>query len=255
MRNSPDVCTVCGFIEAEHRIDGLTTCVTFERKLRPRVHLPTEDSTQQAGRGRFTFDPAEDHIVLEVPGTDWTVAYRLVFQAGTPVVAEVRVYPTGPPGEGRPGQWIGDAGAVPGGGLTARRRRRVGITEHRFHVDEIMEVVQAAMGADSFDAFMALQGLSHEVLTYLKGGWEPSSDRTTRLAQVAGLYVAALQAGATSPVAEVAERLDIPRTSVRDQLNAARKLDLLGRPAVGVAGGTLTSKARRILEDEMKGME
>jgi hypothetical protein len=248
MSNSYRKCVFCDYNESEHGRNGLSSCTAYEPTLRPRVHIPTFDSGEVLGRGTFkTYDPMLDYILLEVPTEDWTVAYLLVVQDGSFVVAEMRIFPTEPAGDAEPGEWSGEVNRVPIGGLTARRLRRVGVADHRTHSQAIHDTVREAMGDAAFGSFMEERGLSEERLAAFAAPRELSSDRATRLAQIVSLYVTAANTGNRSPVAAVAERLDVPRSSVRDQLHDAREMGLLEGSGVGVAGGLLTAKARELL--------
>ncbi len=208
-------------------------------------------SDDDGGKGRASFktdDPALDYVVLEVPDEDWTVAYLLTVQSGSLVVAEVRVYPTEPAMEAKPGEWSRDPSRVPEGGVTGRRLRKVGVTEHHSHTERILEEVQEAMGDEAFEAFMADRGLRNDQVSTLTTTEGLSSDRATRLAQIAALYVSAASSGERSPVALVAEQLGIARSSIRDQLHDARVMGLLEGSSLGVARGSLTAKATGLLE-------
>jgi hypothetical protein len=253
MSKSSRECVFCGYIESEHRPNGLSLCTAYEPKLRPRVHVLGCDDHEDAGRATsWTYDPMRDYLLLEVPDQDWTVAYLLAVQAGGLVVAEVRVFPTEPVVDADPGEWSREARRVPEGGLKGRRLRQVGVTEHRDHMDEILMAIREAMGDEAFTTYMGERGLSDQQRASLTGASKLSSDRATRLAQIAGLYVAAVNNGEASPVAMVAEQLGMARSSVRDQLHDARRLELLEGSTVGVAGGTLTVKARELLDGVAK---
>jgi hypothetical protein len=251
MTTSSDNCALCGFAETEHGPDGLSMCSSYDPVLRPRVFIPPQlgdEQVEASGRAAFkTYDATRDYIVLEVPADEWTVAYLLTLQSGGVVVAEVRVYPT-EPAESGPGSWSMESSRVPEGGLTGRRLRKVGVTEHRHHMSEILRIVRKAMGDEAYKAFLGESGMGVEHLSALTAASELSSDRSTRLAQIAGLYVLAVNAGEKSPVAVVAERLGLDRTSVRDQLHDARVGGLLEGSSAGIARGSLTKKATALLE-------
>jgi hypothetical protein len=251
MTTSSDTCALCGYTETEHGPNGLSLCSSYDPLLRPRVFIPKPSGGEEVratGRAAFrTYDPVSDYIVLEIPDDEWTVAYFLTVESGSLVVAEVRVYPTEPPESG-PGRWSMESSRVPEGGLTGRRLRQVGVTEHRHHMSEIVQAIRAAMGDEAFKAFMGERGTGVEQLSALTAASELSTDRTTRLAQIAGLYVTAANAGEKSPVAVVAGRLGLDRASVRDQLHDARSVGLLEGSSAGVARGRLTKKATALLE-------
>ena len=104
----------------------------------------------------------------------------------------------------------------------------------------------------AFEAFMADRGLRNDQVSTLTTTEGLSSDRATRLAQIAALYVSAASSGERSPVALVAEQLGIARSSIRDQLHDARVMGLLEGSSVGVARGSLTEKATGLLEEITK---
>jgi hypothetical protein len=133
--------------------------------------------------------------------------------------------------------------------------RKVGVTEHHSHTERILEDVKKAMGDEGFEAFMADRGLRNDQVSTLTTTEGLSTDRATRLAQVAVLYVSAASSGERSPVALVAERLGIARSSIRDQLHDARVMGLLDGSSVGVARGSLTAKATELLEEFTKERE
>jgi hypothetical protein len=67
---------------------------------------------------------------------------------------------------------------------------------------------------------------------------------------VAVEYARLLEAGSLAPAREMAERRQVPRTTVRTQLKVARDKGLLTRPSPGERiGGQLTDKARAMLAD------
>jgi hypothetical protein len=253
MNEASERCAYCGYSETEHGPNGLARCDTYDPELRPRVYILASAESERQGRGEWkTYDSARDYVILEVPAEDWTVAYLLAVQHGGFVVAEIRIFPTEPAGEAEPGEWTREVDRVPVGGLTGRRLRSVGVTAHRTHADVIHDTVREAMGDAAFEAFMDERGLSEERLAAFAATLELSSDRLTRLAQIAGLYVTATNKGSSSPVAVVAERLSVSRSSVRDQLHDAREAGLLAGFGVGVAGGILTARARELLGMMMK---
>lgn len=81
------------------------------------------------------------------------------------------------------------------------------------------------------------------------GSRRPPRDRLRRLAQTAALYVSARADNDPAPNRRVAEIQGRTAEKVRDDLRAARQAALLTETAGrGRAGGTLTAKAREILE-------
>jgi hypothetical protein len=83
------------------------------------------------------------------------------------------------------------------------------------------------------------------------GSRRPPRDRLRRLAETASLYVSARADNDPAPNRRVAEIQGRSVEKVRDDLRAARRAELLTEtPGRGRAGGTLTAKAREILESE-----
>ena len=83
------------------------------------------------------------------------------------------------------------------------------------------------------------------------GSRRPPRDRLRRLAETAALYVSARADNDPAPNRRVAEIQGRTAEKVRDDLRAARRAELLTEtPGRGRAGGTLTAKAREILEAE-----
>ena len=69
-------------------------------------------------------------------------------------------------------------------------------------------------------------------------------------AEMAALYVAELERNPTFAVQALAERLHYARTQVRSVLTEARRRQLLTKPMTpGRAGGELTDKAKRLLQE------
>ena len=73
----------------------------------------------------------------------------------------------------------------------------------------------------------------------------------TELARIAAIYVECCRDPDTerAPVKATAERPEMPRSRIRDLLHAARGRDLLTAGGRGIAGGSLTEKAVRLLND------
>jgi hypothetical protein len=83
------------------------------------------------------------------------------------------------------------------------------------------------------------------------GSRRPPRDRLRRLAETAAFYVSARADNDPAPNRRVAEIQGRTAEKVRDDLRAARRAELLTEtPGRGRAGGTLTAKAREILESE-----
>ena len=253
MSRSSSECVYCGYVESDHGPSRSAACESYESVLGPRVYVSRPDDEEGKGRAVFTtHDPARDYVVLEVPDEDWTVAYLLTVQSGSLVVGEVRVYPTEPAMEAKPGEWTRDPSRVPKGGVTGRRLRQVGVTEYHRHTEQIIEELREKMDDEAFETLLAERGFRDHLVSTPATAEGLSKDRATRLAQIAALYVAAVSIGERSPVATVAEQLGMARPSVRDQLHDARVMGLLEGSSVGVARGSLTAKARELLDGVTK---
>jgi hypothetical protein len=192
----------------------------------------------------------------------WTVAYRLVPQAGVPVVAEVRIYPTESPREwigpdivrlpshlrlkyprAPPGEWsgtlLGIRAEVPRGGLTARTLRKV-----RLGAD-----VFAAKGLADWWKRLAPWGFSRD-----PGKRRDKQRRRGRpgqplrfYAEVAREYVRAMQRR-EPPLRAISTLRGWKLSHTRDRVRRARVLGLLtGGGKSGRARGQLTPLALRIL--------
>ena len=184
----------------------------------------------------------------------WTVAYRMSAQHGSPVICEVRVFPSEPDDPYRqPGEWsgtfLGHAAHVPAGGITARllKRLRPGDT----HSSDIAE------GRAAWERFIGLgpgiaqhferAGLNVKRLKKpraRKGKWSDAE-----LLDAAVFYV---QQGGRYPVVALAHARMLTRAQARDLLQAASRKSLLtaGRP--GVKSRQLTELARQMLTTTKK---
>lgn len=203
-------------------------------------------------------------------GEDWTALYRFVWRPAGPVLAEVHVVPRGPvpdvsvpPGPWRgaePGSWQhflqgshGHLDRVPRGGLTTRELR--GLRPQGALGVKLMDPRESIML--SLHPHPGWQGASARLWrTHQERlGMVPSAGpgrpitRLERLAQVAELYAEGSAAGSRRLNAEVAEALGRTPAQVRDDVYAARREGLLtDGPGRGRSGGSLTPKARAILE-------
>jgi hypothetical protein len=226
---------------------------------RPRFHTrPTE----QGGEAWATF-PLEE---------EWTCAYRIVSQEGTPALAEVRIYPSDP--KRKP--WADRATEPPLGGLTARLLRRVRVGHDTLRVrrltdkmlaggrpvEERTEVIPAGPGRGSGVAVSGtIEDFEHDLARSL--GFEASerSDAARRpgrprrpdlfYVRVAARYVEQLEAGSSTPTADVAKGSNYSAAHVRDALHEARVRGLLTPPpSKGRPGGQLTTRAHELLKED-----
>jgi hypothetical protein len=68
-------------------------------------------------------------------------------------------------------------------------------------------------------------------------------------AEVARAYIGLIAAGSTAPARDLAERLEVPETTARNQVRAARRRGLLTETDRGKVGGVLTPKANELLNE------
>jgi hypothetical protein len=180
---------------------------------------------------------------LEAPlAPGWTVAYRLVVQGLAVVVGEVRVFPHEPGRGAAPGLWtaevLGARATAPPGGLTARLLRRLTIGAH-------YRVAAAAFQQLARDPVMGDDALARVGLTGLPrrppGPTRPGRPRGLglRAARLARAYVELVARGSVRPVAELAPRMRLTPSQVRDALRDARERGYLTSPGQGKRGGSL----------------
>lgn len=182
----------------------------------------------------------------------WIAAYRLVPQAGVPVIGEIRIFPQEPRRDDTPGLWDGAwDGATPGrfvevpdGGLSARVLRQVTVGEHLQSGSEALALLQQAPGW----------------ATMLRGFSSPKKRRRPKgpggrprrpdlfYAQLAATYVDALSSGHRNPVERVAVIVRQPAGRVRTMLHQARERGLLAGRQQGRASGQLTPRARVLIK-------
>jgi hypothetical protein len=237
------------------------------------THDIADEGPNDADTDTMSGDPdgdGEGYWAEQPIGEAWTALYRFVWQPAGPVLAEVHVVPRGPlpgvsipsiPWRGaRPGSWqhflqssYGHLNRIPRGGLTTRELR--GLRP------------QAALGAKLEHPQQAIllglhphpgwQGASARLwrMHQERLGMVPTSGpgrpitRLERLAQVAELYAEGSAAGSRRLNAEVAEALGRTPAQVRDDVYAARREGLLtDGPGRGRSGGSLTPKARAVLD-------
>jgi hypothetical protein len=181
----------------------------------------------------------EDLWVLETIEKTWQAAYRIGVQDGSPIVAEVRLYPAEPDavaGEWS-GVWRGLAAPVPPGGLTARLLRKVKlgahVTEGRHQLVRLERDARQRRKRSALRDMLRAKGL----IRARPPSREPRRRRRGKrdLEHVATLYRAARQRGSHRPVADVAEQLGIKPKAASNAVYAARCRGLLGRTERGRA--------------------
>jgi hypothetical protein len=158
---------------------------------------------------------------------------RIIRQEGRWVVGQLHVLPESNENEAEFGRLMSietrsEPAAAPTGGLTARHVRRIPFGD----------------GAGAALVNVLQTQAAKIVRAYRREG----SRGRLRLAQVAQLYVDALNRRSRRPNAEVAAQLKISVSAVRDAIHQAREQQLLSRPRQqGVMGGELTRKAPELL--------
>jgi hypothetical protein len=185
------------------------------------------------------------------PDGQWAAAYRLIAQRRRLVVAEVRVYPATP-------YMISAHGAVPPldpeappvapcppRGITTRVLRGIRVGQvmasvnagHRRIAKELPDFYK-----NSFGSLEVAKPIARG--TQKRRGRPPESD--LKYARVATAYVEACDAG-HHPVKTVATTFKIPPATATVWIQAARRRGLLSETSPGVAGGSLTPRARAVL--------
>jgi hypothetical protein len=197
----------------------------------------------------------------------WRVAYRLTAQHGRLVVSEVRLFPADRTLVPRPpagtaqatyrspaaeaGHWPGSRqgfhARCPAGGVTTRvvRALRIGrdlASVNRYHRQLAKQLPQMFAAGHTF----ALVGVEKPIArgTQPRRGRPPEGD--LKYARAAHTYVEACAEG-THPVEAVAHRFEITTPTARVWIQVARRRGLLTATAPGVAGGSVTPRARAIL--------
>ena len=187
-----------------------------------------------------------DEAWIEIDlGEAWTAAYRINAQDGTPVIAELRVYPREP--DNSPGQWrgagLGTTAPVPRGGLTARllRQLRPGNTRGSDLQEGLADWRRHVLGASTAALFTVKNAGFHRLTRRPRlGGRRGWSDET--LVRAAAFYV---DTGGQHPVKDLAAAWKLKdHAQARDLLQAARKKGFLSPGRLGVTSRALTDKAR-----------
>ncbi len=203
---------------------------------------------------------------------DWVALYRFAWQDGGPVLAEVHVVPQEAPGgflgrdtprgwDAPPGSWrhflsgtFGHLGRLPRGGLSARSLRR--LKPRNALGDWFMDAREAILlGLHDHPGWKGASERMWQRHQERLGLAEPSEQRPEprplRLARIARLYSDGVAAGRGRLDVEIGQLLHRKPEHIRDDIHAARREGLLTEgPGRGRSGGTLTSKARGLLDDE-----
>jgi len=191
-------------------------------------------------------DPIGWVVEMAIPGDeDWSVAGIFVRDDEDLVLSELRILPNvaGPGGEA--GEWSRhpvDLAALPEGGMTARLLRKVPfealIQDGHKHLQEMAAKGPPSSWAHRLNAEPARPGRAGRGDRYY-AAW-------------ASRYLAALERHPSAPIAELADKYDISRSSARDLVHKARERGLLTKRGQGRAGGALTEKGRVALEPSKK---
>ena len=179
-------------------------------------------------------------------GADWIAAYRIVADHGVPVIGEVRIFPNEDE-HPKAGSWSGEYVArpvVPSGGLTRRVLDQIKLTEPMSKAGEFMERIRAFAAPQ-----LERRGLATTKARRRRGR---KGHGDLFYAQVARDYVAAVEAGSSSPATDVARRRRLGANGparIRDLLHEARRRGFLTpAPVRGRRGGDLTPQGRAILD-------
>ena len=164
-------------------------------------------------------------------GDGWKVHVVFVEQDGAPVVGELHLLPTG---------------NTPPGGLTTRRLRSVNF---KALLADVRALAQAELESDD-------TGTVEPFIDWLRKDLRKRPGRRGRsdldYARLAAAYEQVFMAGSTRPVFDLGKQLKLSRARVRDLLHEARRRGLLSSTGPGQGGGTLTEKAKALLEAERK---
>lgn len=204
---------------------------------------------------------------------EWVVAVRMLpDKNGDLVVAELRLFPLEgnpttpltPPGrvgdERSEGEWSHSLDSIPDGGLRARDLRRIKLNANLAHIpmymtDGLAEHIErftrrnlARYDQRDIDAWTTAMG-THDVIGKGRGEDHPDLE----YAIVAFLYISAVEADRQAPNKAVAAQLGKgwDATKVREWIRRARspRRGILTGTMHGVAGGQLTDKAQKILDE------
>ncbi len=107
------------------------------------------------------------------------------------------------------------------------------------------------MGPRAFEAFMGRWGVAASAVQGLTSKRKPSARRERFIAAVAAAYHHHVQRGSRRPVADVADDFGISRSTARDVIHEARRRGFLSGTQQGVAGGSITDLALRVLAAEV----
>jgi hypothetical protein len=196
-----------------------------------------------------------------VPG-GFVAAFRMVDQDGTPVIAEVRVFPPTPRPDGRiGGTWSEDPAAVPPGGVTAEAVRAATLSSVREDFAAVNRDLAEQHGRPVADQVLSRHGFSAAAFEIPRHPGKVGRPDDGLLLDVAVRYAAAVGRGSRSPNVDVAREYASEahpwihkREQVRDLVYEARDRELLTKPSRGglADGARLTEKAEALLAERSR---
>ena len=189
---------------------------------------------------------------------DWAVRYRLEYARRRIVFADVHVFPRG--------------GRTPAHGITPNVLRTVTVGAHRRALRDEWALHAAQRMADDLGVEHGeLRSLLETMLaarnddstptlsldTFDLDALRPRRERGRRksehwFAEVARFYAAIVATGSTRPIPLMAQMMGLAHATVSGAVRDARKRGYLTSTRGGRAGGRLTARAERLLDDEKK---
>jgi hypothetical protein len=222
--------------------------------------LGLEGGVDERGREGAALDAAAaksyeevrvQHSWVEVSLTEeWRCALRLAVQGGAVVVTELRLFPL-EEWRGRPrgtwsGEWLGLKASVPPQGVTARLLRQVTLGHVQHQVSEFIAWARRTYGRTPFEPERWLGGPLR--IPRRPGRRRRPGPTDAFIVQVAARYAAALITDPRRPIPAAAAQLELSAREVSRLVFLARRRGLLPKTKQGRAGGSLTAKARRLLQ-------
>ena len=160
-------------------------------------------------------------------------AYRFVNQDGSPVVAELRLFPREPefkkkrPAGEWSAQWVGVGANAPRGGLGSRILRKIRVATH---VQEFHKLADWWARRGKFPKWAGrIASLAAEIQTPLSRHARPGSNSDEMFfATVAGDYVRVARhpTNGRRPIAEMAAHFGLPQGQIRKWVHRSRELGL-----------------------------
>jgi len=217
-------------------------------------------------RVAFEFGPGPVNLWIETPlgASKWTAAYRVALTGPKrlPVIAELRVFPTGRTRKSTPaGKWSaetkGIAATVPDAGLQAATLKEIRLSRVLRQLDDA--VARAAAEHPEFVVRWPMWqgqplGRSLARTSSERGhgrGRPPLADWV--LAEIATEYVDALRRVHENPIRYIAQRRGEGPNTVRGWVFRAREKGfLIGKRERGKASGTLSPLAKMVLQERAR---